>query len=127
MEMLTKRVELGGGEWAELYAEVKQVTSRLHEAEVRKHVRPLETEPLLMSELGTGQKPWPGDCIVNAAAVDQSRIAEIYVLYQVKSWSLGLVDQQTVDDMSKALFGRLRTEIDKLYDVPPLPGSVAES
>ncbi len=127
MEMLTTRVELGGGEWAELYVEVKQVTSRLHEAEVRKHVRPLEDEPLLMSELSAGQKPWPSDGIVNAAAVDQSRVAEIYALYQVKAWSLGPVDQQTIDDLPKKLFNRLREEIDKLYDVPPLPGSAVGS
>jgi hypothetical protein len=127
MEMKTIKVDLGGGHWAELYEQVKRKTARLHEDEIRKHFRPLETDPLLMSELSSGQKPWPSDFVINPEAVDQSRIADIYALYQTARWSFGEVCQDVLDDMPRDQFKALKLAIDEAYEVDPLARSGGDS
>ncbi|MCK5642370.1 MAG: hypothetical protein KAJ19_16305 [Gammaproteobacteria bacterium] len=119
-EIPTTRVDLGNGHWADLYTEVKRITARLHEGEIRQHLRPLGEEPLLWSELTSEQKPWPNDYVLNPADVDQARIAEIYVLHQVKDWDFGPVDQATLDDMPRDAFIALRAAIDAQYESDPL-------
>jgi hypothetical protein len=122
-EIPTTRVDLGGGHWAVLFNEVKRITARLHEGEIRRHLRPVEEEPLLWSEIEGGQKPWPNDYLLNPADVDQARIAEIYALHQVKEWSFGPVDQATLDDMPRDAFIALRAAVDAHYESDPLAGS----
>jgi len=120
MEITTTRIDLGGGDWAEAYGQVKRVTMRLHEQEIQKHFRPLDDEPLLLSDLTEKRKGWPEDFVVNAAAVDNGRIAELYMLHQVKAWSFGPVDQETIDGMTRDKFEELRKALDGLYEPNPL-------
>ena len=123
MEMPTERVDLRGNNWAELYVEMKRITARLHEAEIRKHMRPLDETPMLASELRSEARKWPEDFVIDTAAVDSGRVAEHYMLHQVKEWSFGPVDQATIDDMPKHAFDELRAEIDRRYVPNPLPAS----
>ena len=123
MEIATERIDLGEGQWADMFTEVKRVTARLHEAEIRKHLRPVDDRPLAFSDVLSGAREWPKDYLINPAAVDHGLVAEVYALHQVKAWSFGPVTQETLDNMPKRFFELLRNDIDERYQADPLQGA----
>jgi hypothetical protein len=131
MEQPTTRIELPNGAWADVYREVLRKTARLQEAELRRHMTPVETmgseAKLLLSELRAGKEPpKDGDYLVDFAAVDNDAINDTYILNQVREWSFGLpVTREAIDNMPSAAYKALVEGMDRLYKTVPLanPGT----
>lgn len=129
MEIPTKRIELEDGSWAEVYAEELRITARLHQAEMRKCMVPVDDGiftdgKVLVSALermATVPKP---EFYVDYSRLDNDAINEIFILHQVKAWSFGEVDKDTLDyRVTSAQYKALVREMDALYQPVPLPGA----
>ena len=125
MELDIFEIKLTEGQWAHAYKERLRITVRLHQAEMMKCMVPIDDDVYTdgkaqlskLQELETMPKP---NFLVNALLLDNDAINEIYILHQVKSWSFGPVDKQTLDKMPDRLYKELVEELDRLYKPIPL-------
>jgi len=127
MELQTVRVELSNGGFAVLFKDVLRKTARLHEAELKKYMVPVETMAdgsgkILISELQAGKEPpKKPDYLIDFNEIDPDSVNRIYLLNQVKEWSLGPVDANTVDNLlTDDDYKALVKEMDRLYKPSPL-------
>lgn len=128
MRLQTVDIDLGGGDQATVYKDVLRVTARLHEAELRKYMRPVETfgqnGKVLLSELEK-LETMP-EIMVDMSNIDDDAINEIFILNQVVEWTLGPVDRETLDRaMTREQYKTLVREMDRLYTPAPLADSAA--
>lgn len=132
MRLETFRIDLGDGDWADIYKEVLRVTARLHQAEMRKYMtitdKVGEGGKMLLSEMEKLKEMPKPDFYINFADVDDDAINEIYILNQVAEWSLGPVDKETIDKgMTNKQYRTLVQEMDGLYKPLPLASNVHQS
>jgi len=130
MKLQTVKVDLGNGDHATIYKDVLRVTARLHEAELRKYMTPVETfgkdGKILLSELEKMETMPSTEFLVDMTNIDNDAINEIFILNQVIEWSLGPVDKDTLDTrMTREQYKILVKEMDGLYKPIPLAGSAS--
>jgi hypothetical protein len=125
--METVRIELPGNAYATAFKDVLRKTARLHEAELRKVMTPIDatTGKVLLSELEAApQAQHKVDYKVDLLAIDQDKVNEIFILNQVAEWSFGPVDYDTLENLvSREQYKALVKEFDRLYKPVPLAGS----
>ena len=138
MELEKVRIDLGNGDYADILKQVLRVTSRLHTAELKRHLKPVEITgkdgngKLLLSELDRDTAGLKMDYVVDLASVDDDVINEIYILNQVTEWSFCKIDRpngvlHNAEEVRMALdykmtrdqYKILVGEMDRLYK--PLP------
>lgn len=138
MQLKTIRIDLGDGDYAEVYEKVLRVTARLHEAELKKYMTPVLKDggslKMLASELDALADMPKLDYQVDLAAIDDNAVNELYIFNQVVSWSFGPVERgpdgsplnpelikNTIDQkMTREQYKTLVREMDRLYKPLPL-------
>lgn len=131
MKLETVKIELGGGDYAVVYKEVLRRTARLHEAELRKYMTPLEMigkdGKVKMSELEKMETLPTVDYMVDMTNVDNDAINEIFIVNQVVEWTIdGPVDHDTIDSkLTREQYKVLVKEMDGLYRPVPLAGGAS--
>ena len=131
MRLETVNIELGGGDHAVVYKDVLRRTARLHEAELRKYMTPIEAVgedgKVKLSELEKMETLPDVDYIVNMTNVDNDAINELFIINQVVEWSIdGPVNHDTIDNkLTREQYKVLVKEMDELYKPVPLVGSAS--
>jgi len=126
MKLETVKIDLGGGDHAIVYKEVLRRTARLHEAELRKYMTPLEMigkdGKVKMSELEKMETLPAVDYMVDMTNVDNDAINELFIVNQVVEWTIdGPVDHDTIDTkLTREQYKVLVKEMDRLYRPVPL-------
>lgn len=129
MELETVDIELPGGARVKAYKEVLRKTARLHEAELRKYMTPVDasTGKVLQSELAADpQAEHKVDYIIDLEAIDinKDKINEIFILNQVAEWPFGPVTLDTLEGkVTSEQYKKLVEEFNRLYKPNPLPGA----
>ena len=122
MKLTTAVIDLGDGDTATVYVDVLRITARLHEAELHRHMSPVGKEKVLLSQLESADVPPNSDYTIDLAGINDDDINEIFILHQVKEWTLGPIDKHTLDYlMTKDQYRKLVREMDRLYRPLPLP------
>jgi hypothetical protein len=125
LELPVVHIELENG-WADAYRERLRITARLHQAEMKRCMVPVDDETYKdgkaelskLQELEVMPKP---KFLVDTTLLDNDVINEIYILYQVRQWSFGPVDKQTLDyGLTDTQYAQLVRELDALYKPIPL-------
>lgn len=132
MELEKVTIDLGHGDQAVVYKDVLRVTARLHEAELKKHMTPVEVGndgKVLLSKLEEVDTTSPKlDYLVDLRSIDDDTVNEIYILHQVVSWTLGSVDLETLNNkMTNEQYKKLVKEMDKLYKPVPLASAAPDA
>ena len=130
MKLETVKIDLGGGDHALVYKDVLRVTARLHEAELRKYMTPVEAlgdgGKVLLSQLEKMETMPRADFLVDMSNVDNDAINDIFILNQTVEWSLGPVDRHTLDMlMTREQYKVMVKEMDGLYKPVPLVDSAS--
>lgn len=117
--METSRVDLGDGDSAELYRELRHGTSR----RVQELYRPFLAKPEVKEALksATEEEVLAKLYEIIAPTADVIGAADILILGQVKAWTFGAITQEVLDDMSERKREILLQEANKLYGEVPLP------
>ena len=126
--MQTIRVDLGDGDSAELYAELRHGTSK----KVQEIYRPYLSKPEVLKALeeGTEEEKLKKLYDIIAPTTDVTGAADTLIIGQVKEWVIGgqrlPVTQETLDnEVSEKKREILATEANKLYGSIPLAVSGA--
>jgi len=130
MKLETVRIDLGSGDHALVYKDVLRVTARLHEAELRKYMTPVEAigdgGKVLLSQLEKLETMPKTDFMIDMSNIDNDAINGIFILNQTVEWSLGPVDNETLDRcMTREQYKAMVQEMDRLYKPVPLAGSAS--
>ncbi len=132
-ELKTVKVELNGskglnpfkhGEYAVFYQDFLHGTQRAVNLLTRQHlIFPEGKSPVLVKE-GEGKPKLEGGTTVgiDLAAVDWEAVNDTILIGQVKEWSFGPVNQETLDGLTESVRGRLVNEANQLFGKQnPLP------
>ena len=124
-ELKTERGDLGDGDYAIMYQDMRHGTQKATNLLTRPFLTYPEGEsPKVIIEGENakleGSKPTGFDW----EAVDWGAVYDAMIIGQVKEWSFGPVDQQILNDLHPDKSERLVKELDMLYGKQnPLPGS----
>jgi hypothetical protein len=122
MELPTTRIDLRSG-YAIVFTDVLRKTARLHEAELRRAMTPADSKGVKLSSLQAGIELVNPDYVVDFSKIDAEAVNRIYILNQVKEWSLGPVTPEVYDTLLlDADYKTLVKEMDRLYKASPLVG-----
>ena len=114
----TKKVELDEGETAVFYVELRHGTQKAVNALTRPFLKyPDGKTPVLTIKEGEeGPKvEGPTTVKVDLAAIDYDVVNDMIIVGQVKEWSFGPIDQETLDGLPERIRGRLVQECNLLY------------
>ena len=122
--MRTIEIDLGDGDSAELYAELRHGTAR----EVERIYRPYFAKPEYQAvlKLEAYEEKLKALAPLMIESEDASRATDAIILGQVKSWTFGEITQQVLDDMPERKHQQLAKEANRLYE-DPLPASDTRS
>lgn len=126
MKLETVKIDIGGGDTVTVYKEVLRVTARLHEAELKKCMTPVERADgnggkMLLSDMERMETEPKRDFLVDTDSIDNDAINLIYMLNQTEDWTLGPITAETVDRlMTRDQYKALVKELDVLYKPVPL-------
>ncbi len=129
MAIETVTVDLGEGDSAVLYKELRHGTSR----KVQEIYRPYLTKPEVVEALktGTDEEKLKKLYDIVAPTADITGAADILILGQVKEWTVGgqslPVTQESLDNLPERKRDKLAKEANTLYGDVPLPLSGARS
>ena len=121
----TKKVELDGGGgfgpfkkklYAVFYVELRHGTQRAVNALTRPFLKYPDKPPILTVK-GEGElKVEGGQSVdIDLTTVNWDEINDVIITGQVKEWSFGPVDQETLDGLPEQIRGRLVNECNLLY------------
>ncbi len=121
----TKKVELDGGGgfgpfkkklYAVFYVELRHGTQRAVNALTRPLLK-FPDKPPTLTVKGEGElKVEGGQSVdIDLAAVNWDEVNDAIIVGQVKEWSFGEVDQETLDGVTEQIRGRLVKECNLLY------------
>lgn len=129
MPLKIVRIDLGEGDWAEVFDKVLRVTGCLIEEEYHKHMTPVDkTGKVLLSEIEAAEQYPKTDYEVDLASINNDLLNEIYIFNQVGAWSFGPVDLQTLNTkLSRAQYKKLCEEMDRLYKPAPLASGAPDA
>lgn len=125
-EPKTIKVELDGGEgfgpfkkanFAILYQELRHGTQRRVNAMTRPLLNYGGPSPKLVmdQEEGKPKIEGAGKVDIDLAKIDFDAVNDIIIVGQVKEWSFGPVDQDTLDGLPESLRGALVAKCNELY------------
>jgi hypothetical protein len=119
--MKTITIDLGDGDCAELYEQLRHGTAR----RIQEVYQPYHDLPDYKAAMGL---PTVKERVTRLtqiiSQVDMIRAGDVLILGQIKEWTLGEISQATLDDMPEKQHEKLIREANKLYE-PPLPESKA--
>lgn len=123
-EAKTERIDLGAGEWAVFYGEIRHGTQKAVNALTRPFLKyPDGKNPKLVQ--GKDLKPiieGSTEGEIDLAEVDLDAVNDAIIVGQVKEWSFGDVSLATLDGLSETIRTNLKAASDRLYgDAGPLP------
>lgn len=117
-------IDLGDGDSAELFAEMRHGTIRAIEQLYRPYFeRPEYQEILKLDSFEERQKALL-PLVIGSDEI--ARATDLMILGQVKSWTFGEVNQAVLDDIPERKHQILSQEANKLYEAP-LPGCSART
>lgn len=127
MKLETIRIDLGGGDYAVVYKDVLRRTARLHQAELRKYMTPLnKLGKVKMSDIEKLDTLPSVDYEIDMDSIDNDAINELFIVNQVAEWSLGDISRETIENgMTREQYNKLVQEMDGLYKPVPLAGSAS--
>jgi hypothetical protein len=127
-EIPTEELDLGEGQWAVLYKELKHGTRAAVEEVTRQYMRFADGSNEFKIKQGEGVKIPPGKTIViDINKMDHVAINNIYILRQVKEWSFGeKVDELTLNEVPSRFTEAIIKRCHELYK-GPLPDSGGKS
>ena len=132
-ELKTVKVELNGskgfgpfkrGEYAVFYQELLHGTQKAINLMTRQHLTYPDGNPPTLVIEGEGEMKLEGGKTIDVdlTRVDWTTVYDGMILGQVKEWSFGPVDQETLDGLPENVRKGLVAEVDKLYGKQgPLP------
>lgn len=126
-EMETARIELGRG-WAVIYTELRHGTQRAVNQLTRPFLDYGGEKPKMTSADGDGDPRVEGIATVelDLTKVDWEAVNDIIIVGQVKEWSFGEVNMETLDDIPESARTRLVMEFNGRYG-RPLPDGGGEN
>ena len=145
-EMRTVSVDLGDGDQAEMFAELKHKTQRLIQDITKKFLKMPDSKIRVSLDGGTdkpevkltlGKEPVaPADVVaqvekavgeieIDLENADFTTATDVMILSQVKSWSFGNVNQDTLDNISEAKREIMAKKCDELYKGALIPFPVS--
>ena len=114
----TKKVELDEGETAIFYVELRHGTQKAVNALTRPFLKyPGGNSPKLTIQEGEDRPTVevPTKVEVDMKLIDFDAVNDAIIVGQVKEWSFGPVDQETLDGITERIRGRLVQECNLLY------------
>ena len=111
------RIELGDGDYAELYNEITHKTSKCLQRLIRTSLGDNGTLELQAKLSNAPDMQAKRDILKDISLEGED---EIIILNQTVKWSFGEVNQSALDVMSDIKYQMLKAEVDKLYSQPPL-------
>ena len=121
--MKTINIDLGNGDRAELYEQLKHGTAR----KIQEVYQPYYGKPEYQAALAIADVKERIKALSRVfSQADLTRATDVMILGQVKEWTFGEILQAVLDDMPEEKHEILAREANKLYE-PPLAGSEAES
>lgn len=118
-EIKTDRVDLGNKQWAEMYRELRHGTQKAVSAITRPFLKYGNGKATLSVEgEGTPKVKGVGKVEVQLDKVNWDEVNDLIIIGQVKEWSFGPVDQETLDGIPEAFRERLVQEANKRYGRP---------
>lgn len=117
-EPKTERVDLGDDLFAVFFTETRHGTQRAVNALTRPFLKYPEGKPPTLTLQGEDQKPTvEGSKVVEVdlAAVDYDAVNDTIIVGQVKDWSFGPVNQETLDNIPEDIRRKLVQKANELY------------
>ena len=122
--MDTITIELGDGDSAELYAEMRHGTVRAVERIYRPHFSRPEFQEVLKIEAFEERQQALLPLMIGTE--DMARATDIMLLSQIKAWTFGEVSQEVLDGIPERKHQLLVQEANRVYEAP-LPATSAGS
>jgi len=130
----TKKIDLGDGDFAVIFTEMKHGTKRRVEQITRKflvmpaaQIQAKEVDGKIKTDFLVNGKVTPEEEVqavdIDWVHADFTEATDAMILGQVQDWSFGPVDQSVLDDMAEAKREALARACDAEYGAVPLPGS----
>jgi len=120
-EPKTTRMDLGGGNFAVLFQELRHGTQRKVGALTRPFLKYTDGKPpKLTIQEGEGEKATPilegsTKAEIDLDVIDFDAVNDTIIIGQVQKWSFGPVDQETLDNIPEAVRGALVEKCNELY------------
>ena len=115
--MQVVRIELGDGDYAELYNEITHKTSKNLQRLIRTSLGDAGTLELQAKLSKAPDMQAKRDVLKDVQLEGED---EIIFLNQTVKWSFGEVNQSVLDSIPEIKYQMLKAEVDKLYSQPPL-------
>jgi hypothetical protein len=130
----TKRIYLEEGKnwnpfkkrpYADFYLEIRHGTSKAIAAIIRPHATNAEGGPapkIIISDTGKTEIRGGYTVEIPMEKLDFDAVNDLFILGQVKEWSLGPITQETIDNLPERVHEKLVEEVNSLYGGQgPLP------
>lgn len=121
----TTTLDLGDGQSAVLYQEIKHGTQKVVSQMTRPFLEYADGQgPKLTIKDGEDQPKVEGakTVKVDMAKIDWDAVNDAIIIGQVKEWTFGPVNQATLDQIPESVRAKLKAECDRLYgENVPLP------
>lgn len=114
--MDTITIDLGDGDSAEMYVEMRHGTVRAVEKIYRPYFEKPEYQEILKIESFEARQEALMPLVVGSE--DIARATDIMLLGQIKSWTFGGVTQAVLDDLPERKHQLLTQEANRLYEAP---------
>ena len=123
-EVKTDRVDLGDGQYAVFFKEIRHGTQKAVNSLTRPFLKyPEGQSPKLVQ--GKDLKPMiqgTTEGEIDLKEIDLDAVSDVIIIGQVKEWSFGDVSQAILDGLPESIRTILKTASDRLYgDAGPLP------
>jgi hypothetical protein len=115
--MDTVKLDLGDGDYAVLFKEIKHKTSKALQRLLRDSITPQEFAQLQL-ELRKAKDNEEIKEILGRREIDGDDV--VTLVNQAESWSFGTISKETIDNMPETKYQLLLTEVNKLYSQVPL-------
>jgi hypothetical protein len=117
--MKTVTIDLGDGDCAELYEQLRHGTARkIQEVYQSYESLPGYQEAMKIPDI----KERAGKLQSIISGIDLTRASDVLLIGQIKEWTLGEISQAVLDDMPESKHAILTREANRLY-APPLADS----
>ncbi len=117
-EIKTTRLELEDGNYADFFQELRHGTQKAVNTLTRPFLKyPGGKTPKLTLKDGDEKPKVEGATVVEVdmAKVDWDAVNDSIIVGQVKEWSFGPVNNETLDNLPATIRAKLKNECDRLY------------
>jgi len=130
-ELKTEKLDLGDGDFAVLYIELKHKTEKAVSDLMRKYIKApqglkitipndgkVDVAAASLAAQAKDQVKILGDLEIDFANADFQGSTDIMILFQVKEWSFGAVTQAVLDEMPARKRDIIAARFDELFPFP---------